>query len=103
MPSVQQLEALLQDNPEDTFLQYALAMELGNCGQHDRSLEIFRRLMEQEPPYVPAYFMAGQQLARLGRIEESRQTLTLGIDQAAAQNDQHAAGEMSDFLASLHD
>ncbi len=103
MPSVEQLEALLQEDPEDTFLLYALAMELGNCEQHERSLEIFQRLMDQHPPYVPAFFMAGQMLARLGRNQQSRQILTTGIEQAQAQHDDHAAGEMAEFLTSLGD
>jgi hypothetical protein len=45
--------------------------------------------------------MAGQQLASLGRTEEARDSLRSGIDQARAQGDAHAAGEMSEFLASL--
>ena len=53
------------------------------------------------PPYVPAFFMAGQQLTRLGRVTEARDVLRDGIDQARASGDAHAAGEMSEFLVSL--
>jgi hypothetical protein len=45
--------------------------------------------------------MAGQQLARLDRIEEARSFLRDGIEAARTQGDAHAAGEMSEFLASL--
>ena len=68
---------------------------------HDRSLEIFGTLMQQQPPYVPAFFMSAQQLSRLGRVNEARTNLRNGIEQARSQNDLHAAGEMSEFLASL--
>ena len=101
MPSIEQIESLLKDSPDDTFLLYALAMELDNCEQHDRSLEIFGTLMQQQPPYVPAFFMSAQQLSRLGRVNEARTNLRNGIEQARSQNDLHAAGEMSEFLASL--
>jgi hypothetical protein len=50
---------------------------------------------------VPAFFMAGQQLTRLGRVEEARAALRDGIEAARAAGDAHAAGEMSEFLASL--
>ncbi|MEM9412766.1 MAG: hypothetical protein AAGA30_16765 [Planctomycetota bacterium] len=101
MPSIEQLEDLLKSSPEDIFLNYALAMELDNCGQHDRSLDIFDTLIKQEPPYVPAFFMAAQQLTRLSRINEAREKLRDGIQQARTQNDSHAAAEMSEFLTSL--
>ena len=103
MPSIEQLESMLESDPDDTFLLYALAMELGNCDQHDRSLQIFNRLMQQDPPYVPAFFMSGQQLVRIGRVNEARKILSDGIVKARSQNDLHAAGEMTEFLASISD
>ena len=42
-------------------------MELDKEGDHDASLAQFSELTRDAPPYVPAFFMAAQQLARLGR------------------------------------
>jgi thioredoxin-like negative regulator of GroEL len=97
----ERIESMLADDPRDTFLRYSLAMELDKEGDHDRSLSGLRELMSEEPPYIPAFFMAGQQLVRLDRIEEARSTLRAGIDQARRQGNGHAAGEMSELLASL--
>ncbi len=97
----EKIEAMLIDDPSDTFLRYSLAMELDKEGEHERSLDKLAELTKDEPPYVPAFFMAGQQLARLDRIAESRAILRDGIEQARQQNDTHAAGEMSEFLTSL--
>ena len=97
----EQLEAMLVESPDDTFLRYALAMELENESEHERSLELHRGLMAQKPPYVPSFFMSGQQLANLDRIDEARQMLEKGIEQANIQNELHAAGEMRQFLESL--
>jgi hypothetical protein len=99
----EKIEAMLADDPGDTFLRYSLAMELDREGDHEASLAKFAELTRDNPPYVPAFFMAGQQLARLGRFGEARTTLQNGIVAARAQNDMHAAGEMSEFLASLED
>lgn len=101
MPSIEQIESMLKDSPNDTFLLYALAMELDNQEQHDRSLEIFGTLMNLEPPYVPAFFMSAQQLTRLDRVNEARTNLRAGIEHARNQDDLHAAAEMSEFLTSL--
>jgi thioredoxin-like negative regulator of GroEL len=97
----EKIEAMLADDPGDTFLRYSLAMELEKEGIHDSSLNQLRGLMADQPPYVPAFFRAGQQLASIGRVAEARTALRDGIEQARTQGDAHAAGEMSEFLASL--
>ena len=97
----EKIEVMLADSPGDTFLRYALALELEKEGENDRSLETLRGLTQDQPPYVPAFFMAGQQLVRLSRVAEARTFLREGIEEARRQGDAHAAGEMSEFLASL--
>ena len=92
---------MLADEPGDTFLRYSLAMELDKEGANDSSLEKLAELARDQPPYVPAFFMAGQQLVRLDRVGEARTILRDGIEAARQQNDTHAAGEMSEFLSSL--
>ena len=95
------IEAMLADDPADTFLRYSLALELEKEGEHESSLERFRELMGDDPPYVPAFFMSAQHLVRQDRQDEARAALRDGIEQAREQGDSHAAGEMSEFLASL--
>jgi thioredoxin-like negative regulator of GroEL len=98
---LQKIEAMLSDDPKDTFLRYSLAMELDKVGENNTSLAKLGELAAEDPPFVPAFFMAGQQLVRLGRVNEARTFLRDGIEAARTQGDTHAAGEMSEFLASL--
>jgi hypothetical protein len=97
----EKIEAMLADDPGDVFLRYSLAMELDKEGDHETSLAKFAELTNENPPYVPAFFMAGQQFVRLGRISEARAILRNGVAAATRQGDSHAAREMSEFLASL--
>ena len=97
----EKIEEMLRENPGDSFLRYGLAMELDKERRHDESLTLFAELTRDSPPYVPAYFMAAQQLVRLGRFEEARAILRDGIETAGVQGDTHAAREMGEFLASL--
>ena len=97
----EKIEAMLADEPQDTFLRYSLALELEKEGRHEESLQSLRELTADSPPYVPAFFMAAQQLARLSRVDQSRAVLREGIEAARQQGDTHAAGEMSEFLAGL--
>jgi predicted Zn-dependent protease len=102
MPSRRErIEAMLADEPGDQFLRYSLAMELNKEARHDESISLLRALAADSQPYVPAFFMAGQQLTRLQRIDEARAILRDGIEEARRQGNAHAAGEMSEFLASL--
>ena len=96
----EKIEAMLADEPQDVFLRYSLAMELDKEGDHDASLARLAELARDEPPYVPAFFMAGQQLTRLGRIDEARAFLRNGIEAARVQNNAHAAGEIDLRLSS---
>jgi tetratricopeptide (TPR) repeat protein len=97
----EKIEAMLVEEPNDLFLRYSLAMEFDKEGEHEASLAGLGQLCQESPPYIAAFFMAGKQLARLGRIEEAREFLRNGIEVARLQGDRHAASEMGDFLASL--
>jgi thioredoxin-like negative regulator of GroEL len=97
----EKIEAMLADDPGDTFLRYSLAMELRSEGLHEQSLRQLRGLIDDHPPMVAAFFMAAQQLADLDRVDEAREYLRTGIDQARHQGDTHAAAEMSELLMSL--
>jgi tetratricopeptide (TPR) repeat protein len=102
MPSRRErIEAMLADDPQDAFLRYSLGMELDKEERHDESLQLLHALTRDAIPYVPAFFMAGQQLTRLGRIAEARTVLREGIEEARRQGNGHAAGEMSEFLTGL--
>jgi thioredoxin-like negative regulator of GroEL len=96
------IQAMLQDDPRDTFLRYTLAMDYRKLDENETSLELLTELANhEEPRYVAAFFMAAQQLVELERIEEARTFLRDGIDEARRQNNQHAAAEMSELLAEI--
>ena len=97
----EKIEALLEKSPGDQKLRYMLAMEQKNEGDIQQSLQTFNQLMSDETPYVPAFLMAGQELAKLGRSDEARETYTSGIEAAVSQGNEHAAGEMPQFRSEL--
>ncbi|MHB0955568.1 MAG: tetratricopeptide repeat protein [Pirellulaceae bacterium] len=97
----QKIEAMLAEDPHDTFLRYSLAMELQKEGDYEASLRGFGSLMRDDPPHVPAFFMAAQLYAKLGRAEEARAALRDGIVHSQAQGNEHAASEMSEYLLAL--
>lgn len=94
---------MLESDPSDVFLRYGLAMEMRKEGDHAASLSQLQSLRDDSTPYIPAFFMAAQQHVELEQIDEARALLRDGIEEARKQNDLHAAGEMSELLATLGD
>lgn len=92
---------MLQESPDDTFLLYALAMEQRSTGDDEAALSQLDRVLAVDSDYVAAYFQKGQILAGLDRPEPARQVLQQGVAVAVRVGDNHAAGEMSEFLATI--
>lgn len=101
MTRLTKLKEMLTSEPNDVFLRYSIAMELEKDGDHPGCLEIFKSLMTDSPPYVPAFFMAAQQRVRLGEVDVAKEFLREGIEQARIQGNAHAAAEMSEMLQGL--
>ena len=98
MPSREQLEKLLAAEPDDLFLNFALAMELAKSETKEPALQRFRRVIELEADYSPAYYQQGRLLLTMERPDEPRTVLTAGVQAARRSDDQHAAAEMNDLL-----
>lgn len=98
---LERIEAMLAEEPHDSFLRYSLALELRNAGRNEESLERLAELTKDAPPHIPAFFMAAQQLVDLDRVADARTYLRDGIECAREQGDAHAAAEMSEYLSSL--
>ena len=98
---LQQIESMLEDEPNDPELRYMLAMEHASGGNDAEAVRSFQELMGRCPDYAPAYHQAGRALVRLNRLAEAREVLGKGIPIALSANNQHAAGEMQELLLSL--
>ena len=95
------LSEILAANPEDTFARYGLAMEYSKAGQIEQALAEYKTLIEKNPDYTPAYFMAAQMLAAAERADEAKRWLVDGISSARRTGNQHAQSEMTSMLEEL--
>lgn len=99
-PRMDHIEALLVDDPQDTFLRYGLAMEYVSAGDEITAADLLVKLAN-DSAYVPAFLQAGQVLSRLNQFEEACVVLRNGIRTAKEQGNSHAEGEMAGLLSSL--
>ena len=96
-----QIQELLDLDPNDSFLRYGLAMEQASEGNDTEAARTLAALIDLDTNYVPAYVQAGRALIRLGDDDKAREVLKAGITTATRQGDDHAAGEMAGFLAEI--
>lgn len=101
MDRVAMLNDILNQNPNDAFARYGLAMEYSNQGNVERALEEFGKLLASHPDYTAGYFMAAQTLARANRNAEAKKMLGDGIVSAKRTGNNHAQSEMEGMLADL--
>jgi predicted Zn-dependent protease len=101
MDRIAQLNEILTANPDDAFARYGLALEYSNAGQTEQALEEFKTLIEKNPDYSPAYFMAAQTLASANRIDAAKRMLVDGIASARRSGEAHAQSEMTAMLEDL--
>jgi tetratricopeptide (TPR) repeat protein len=97
----QQIESMLEADPSDAFLRYALAMECVSAGDDPTALDHFSKLLDEHPDYIAGYFQRGQALVRLDRLDEARHCLAQGIAAARKTGDLHAAEEMNALLSTI--
>lgn len=98
---IESMKQFIEQQPDNPFPRYALALELKSAGLLDEAVEAFAVLRERMPAYVPTYLQYGMVLESLGRIDEAREVLTRGVEVATAAGDNHARSEIESALDGL--
>lgn len=98
MPSIEQLERLLEADPQDAFVLYGLAQEHAKAGRVDRAVEYYDRCLSADPGYLYAYFHKARALVEAGREADAAAVLREGLVKARGAGDGKAAGEIGSFL-----
>jgi len=76
---IYELKNLLQNDPEDTFLHYALGLEYVKIGRIELALERFEILLNKFPDYLPVYYQVAHLYLEKGDNEQAESTFKKGI------------------------
>jgi Tfp pilus assembly protein PilF len=101
MNRIEILKGFLEENANDSFSRYALALEYVKAGRSDDALREFETVKAKDPDYVATYFQLGQLYQKLGRNHEAEKTLRTGITVAAKVGDEHTRSELEASLEAL--
>ena len=98
---MEQLQRMLERNPKDAFLLYAIALEHKKAGEAKQAIEFLKKTIEVDPSYCYAYHQLGLVRESLGEMEEAKQAYRDGIAAARKAGDAHAAGEIEGALSMI--
>ena len=87
------LKQFIQEEPENPFNRYALAMEYYDADPME-SLKMLRSLLANNPEYLPTYFKAAHLMWEEELWEEAEETFLKGVRLAEEQGDQKALSEL---------
>ncbi|MCZ8285945.1 MAG: hypothetical protein O9353_10875 [Bacteroidia bacterium] len=96
------LEMLLKE-PNDVFLNYALAMEYLGTGDFEPAEAQLQKTLSIDPAYLPCFYQLGQTWEKLGNNEQALHYYKLGLELAKSQNNRKAQGELSEAIWMLED
>ncbi|MBK9150903.1 MAG: hypothetical protein IPM26_07830 [Saprospiraceae bacterium] len=101
MSRLDTLLTMLEKDPADSFLRYALAKEYEQTGDISRAIEILEHLRSDDPQYVGLYYHLGKMYESEGTILKPLQIYEEGIRIAKAIPDFHALSELNNVKVNL--
>ena len=97
------LKRYLTEDPSDTFLRYALALEYIGIDDQKQANVLLENLLNEEPDYLAGYYMAGKTREALSDLEKAKEWYSRGILVAEHQKNQHTLSELRSALEVLED
>lgn len=96
-----QILALLEKNPDSSFLHFALAKEYESENNSVSAISTYEKLLSIDPTYTGAYYHLGKQYILLNDVDKARIIYRKGIEICIAANANHDAGELRAALEDI--
>lgn len=100
---LQQIQQMLQDDPHDSFLNYALAIEYAKINEVKKAIELIEALLTRDENYLGAYYQLGHYYEQTEQVQSAIAIYNKGIALAKLQKNKKAEGELNEALWMLED
>jgi Tfp pilus assembly protein PilF len=94
MERVEKLKTFLKDNPADSFVQHALALEYIKSGYNNEARNLFEDILQRDPGYIGSYYHLAKLLETMNEKELAISWYEKGMAAAKKANDNHAYNEL---------
>lgn len=91
---IQKLETYLLQQPNDSFLQHALALEYTAQNKITDAINLFETLLKRNPNYVGSYYHLAKLYELVNNEALTIATYQKGIEIATQLNERHLLGEL---------
>jgi len=94
---------MLQKEPDDVFLNYALAMEYLGVDNLAAAMQQFEKTLQIDPTYLACFYQLGQINEKLDDRGKALGYYKQGVELAKLQNNHKALGELQRAIWMLED
>jgi len=103
LPRKELIFDMLVKEPNDVFLNYALAMEHISANELKEAEAQLKKVLSINPNYLPCFYQLGQLNEKLGNNDMALTYYKQGVDIAKSQNNNKALGELNEAIWMLED
>ena len=101
MDRINKLKEFLKKQPDDSFLQHALALEYVKIGNEREAKLLFERILENDALYIGSYYHLAKLFERIGDEQGAITVYQNGIIVAEKIGDKHSKNELQMALDEL--
>jgi tetratricopeptide (TPR) repeat protein len=98
---IKQLREYLKDDPEDAFLNYALALELLKMNELEEARTLLEQLRGNRPDYLATYYRLGKLYEDLKMKQAALTIYKDGIELARHAGERHTMAELQSAYQNL--
>lgn len=91
---IERLLSMLEQQPKDSFLLFALAKEYESSGSEDKALMHYQMLKTYEPDYIGVYYHLAALHIKLKDLSAAERIIHEGIELADRLNDRKNKAEL---------
>ncbi len=95
------LQSMLDEDPQDSFLLFAVAKEHEKLNDLNQAIEYYDKVVQNDSKYTGVYYHLAAAFAELGQKEKAIETYKNGIEICKSVGDQHALSELKSALMNL--
>lgn len=94
MDRIEKLKDFLKQDPADSFVQHALALEYVKAGKDSEARKLFEEILSRDPGYIGSYYHLAKLFERSGDTESATKWYEKGMEQAKNAGENHAYNEL---------
>ena len=101
MDRIEKIKEFLSKQPNDSFLQHALALEYIKLGKDEEARNLFHSVLERDPSYIGTYYHLAKLYERNEKVNDAIKIYEKGMQEAKKAGEDHAFGELKSAYEEL--